>query len=427
MDMLNVRGKIYHRAIDGLFYRDEIVNDITYSVPMYVNRLPYGWQVRFARKNERYFSKSFADSKTGLTSPAQQVGASLAEATDEIKRQFAEGAFNTRDECTKKLSRYLMLERNSAPDNIPGVNVHLVFPKPNDREKTPYIRIFCQLGIHRKKRQCGPSFSPSIFSISKSEFESHIRLVVLHRKYMEQQRLNDKVYAPAAVVHFSRDKENALLKDVDLSIYQLEDFVSDVEKKWADQQIEIDFPVEITEHNDAITVKRIPNSSRQHPQAKTFRISSYGARELTLRIARLYQQYLQSSSPIILPGAVSKSGPKPSSIRNKTPQARTGITGVTLWTRMSRPALYFVSVYWKDGDSEPTTNQFSVLKYGLYGAFLKARQKFNEQRNMDESETASQIGFQRILPKVLAQVTQEHIDHLGIAEELEGVVYSQAS
>lgn len=57
-----------------------------WNVPRHVNPVPHGWQVRFSRQGESYYSKSFSNTKFG--SPEAAFDAAIDDVIDQLGSRF---------------------------------------------------------------------------------------------------------------------------------------------------------------------------------------------------------------------------------------------------------------------------------------------------------------------------------------------------
>lgn len=419
---IKVNGKIYKKGKYNLFYREEIIEGKRYSVPLNLNRIPNGWQIRIKRVNEPYFSRAFRDSKYPHKKESKRIEAGLKEAILTLKSLFSESYEDTlqRRKATKAL--YLKGDENKS---ITGVQIKLVLPRPQEKETTPFIVLTSQLGFG-EQRMVGRVFSRSIFSMTPSYFQSCLRKVLLERKYMEHCYLQEKPFSQLRVDRLSVLEEKSLLEGVDASEYTFERYLDEAEKRW--ELPSANYPVRVDRTDSSIIVERDSQDDEQNKirkQKKVFEYKMLGSVALTERVAKLYQRFLESTPPLRQARSESKKIGLSPDDRNQRPQSRTGVLGVTF--QFTKKSVSFVAVYWDPETGKRFEKKFSIAKHGIKNAFVMAREWFDEQRGAVTGDSAMKMHYQKALPKLLAAIPQELIDHLQLGNTLENELVSIAS
>jgi hypothetical protein len=387
-----------------------------FLVPLNLNRIPNGWQIRIKRVNQPYFSRAFRDSKYPHKMENKRIETGLNEAILTLKELFSNSYEDTLER--KKVTKALFLKRDGEK-SITGIQIKLVLPKPKIKETTPFIVLTSQLGFG-EQRMVGRVFSRSIFSMTPDYFQSCLRKVLLERKYMEYCYLNDKPFSHLRVDRLSVLEEENLLKGIDSSEFTFERYLDEVDSRW--ELPSANHSVLVTKTNKGIIIERENSSEKIRNQKKVFEYKQLGSQVLTERIARLYQRFLQNTPPHQPPRMGKKNKPVSPEEKNQRPQVRTGVIGVTFWH--NKESVYFVSVYWNPETGKRLDKRFSLAKYGVKNAFIMAREWFDEQRGVITGDSAMKMHFQKALPKLLAVIPQSLIDHLQLAETLESELMS---
>jgi hypothetical protein len=432
-DTFSFRGKHYAKCDkDGLYYRQEVLLNEIFQVPMHINRIPNGWQIRVKRQGS-YLSRSFFDGPDPKKGPwaalaenervIKKMQRSLSNATRELKSLFKAGEIEPREVALKKARQSISSQtRTGNSTGVPGLQVKLTIPKTSAREKTPYVIVHSRLG-QGSDLMLGPSFRTSIFNLSPKLLKKQVFEAVKARKFMEYCQAHGKRFSMDRLRFLSFEQDRALSSEATLTNVSFDELIDDAEARWNlphesvhTQQAEIDI-----DGRQAIEIQRTPKPG-QRLQTMTFFYDVYDNSMQCQRVADLYRRYLGSSNGAISGSASRGRKPSSPSAFNSTSHKKTGMTGVTYATYSDSSRFEFIAV-WHDGKRKRRKG-YSVRKYGLKQAFTMARRTFNDEISKPEADSILDMRYRKLLPLLLKDLPQKIIDNLSLAEEFKGVSYS---
>jgi hypothetical protein len=433
-DKFELRGKQYLKFSDGMYYRKENLENKPFSVPMHINRIPNGWQIRIQRQ-KKYFSKSFFDGPDSPKGPwaklseqerlIKRIQRSLDTAIKELKSMLKKGDIDTRDVAIKKARKSISSHtRETNNTGVPGLVVKLFFPKETAREKTPFVTVHSRLG-QGSDLMLGPSFRTSIFKLTPRALQKQVTEAVKARKFMEHCQANGKRFSMEKIRFLSFEEDKRISQEASDTQVSFDDLLYDAEKNWElphSKDSKISIETVVINDRSGIEVQRVPKRPGQRRQLMRFFHDDYTSIEQCNRVAQFYGKYLQSTSGTI--NKTSRAGRKRLSADqfNAIHQKKTGMTGVTYAIYQDLNRFEFIAV-WHDG-SQKQRQGFSVRKFGLKEAFFHARKTFNEKVAKEEGESILNMRYEKLLPMLLRDLPQSIIDNFDLATEFQGISYS---
>lgn len=108
-----------------------------WNVPRHVNPLPYGWQVRFARQSEPYYSKSFSISKYG--SPEAAFDAAIDDVISQLGQRSRTEEISRKGDTPPAISFSTSGGRGRWKNRSVSASIHLVTHKGRYKHTHQYI------------------------------------------------------------------------------------------------------------------------------------------------------------------------------------------------------------------------------------------------------------------------------------------------
>lgn len=436
-DKFELRGKQYIKFSDGMYYRKENLENKPFSVPMHINRIPNGWQIRIQRQ-KKYFSKSFFDGPDSSKGPwaksseeerlIKRIQRSLDTAIKELKSLMKKGDIDPRDVAMKKARKSISSHaRETNITGIPGLVVKLFFPQETAREKTPFVTVHSRLG-QGSDLMLGPSFRTSIFKLTPKMLQKQVTEAVKARKFMEYCQVNGKRFSMEKIRFLSSEDDRRFSQEAASTQVSFDNLLEDAEKNWnlkksAASSISID--TVMIEERSAVEVQRVAKKPGQRRQMLRFNHDDYDNIDQCNRVAKLYGKYLASSLGITI--KTFKAGRKRLTAEqyNAAHQKKTGMTGVTYAVYQNFNRFEFIAV-WHDGIQKQRQG-FSVRKYGLKEAFFQARKTFNIKVYKEEGESILNMRYEKLRPILLRDLPQSIISNFDLASEFQGISYSSVN
>lgn len=436
-DEFSLRGKQYIKFDDGMFYRTESLDQKSFAVPIHINRIPNGWQIRVKRQSN-YVSKSFFDGPDSPKGPwaklipeerlSKRIQRSLDTAIKELRSMFKKGEVDTREVALKKARKSISSHaRETNITGIPGLVVKLFFPQETAREKTPFVTVHSRLG-QGSALMLGPSFRTSIFKLTPKMLHKQVTEAVKARKFMEYCQANGKRFSMEKIRFLSFEDDKRFSQEAASTQVSFDNLLEDAEKNWnikksSDSSFIIDTVT--IEERSAFEVQRVVKKPGQRRQMVRFIHDDYDNIDQCNRVAMLYGKYLASASGISI--KTSKAGRKRLSAEqyNAAHQKKTGMTGVTYAVYQDLNRFEFIAV-WHDG-TQKQRQGFSVRKYGLKEAFFQARKTFNTKVSKEEGESILNMRYEKLRPILLRDLPQTIITNFDLASEFQGISYSSVN
>lgn len=430
------RGKEYTKdRKNDLYYRVETIDGVTFDVPMHINRIPGGWQVRFQRHDSKYFSRAFADGKDSNRGPwaklsfeerlRRRMQRSLDLAIKELKTLFRNNTFAAREDALIKARQAVSKRpRSGNSTGLPGLQVKLMFPKPTAREKTPFIVVHSRLG-QGKNIMLGPTFRTSIFKLTPAALKAQVKKAVTARKFMEDCQASGKRFSMEKLNFISYDVMRRYENAATTARVSFDDFLTQTESEWALPETldSVSLCPNLIESREVISVGRKVETPGTRRQAMNFYFDEYESTEQCERVAKLYARYISGANPRV--SQKVKRGRKRLSPAdyNRAFQPKTEMTGVSYSFLSNYERFVFFAVY-MDAEGNRHKRSYSVKKYGLRQAFMLARRHFNTAISREEGESILNMRYNKMLPILLRDLPQKVINLYKLADNFSGISYS---